>query len=269
MILPPVLDKLLIISRRDLLTGLRYRTGFWLQSFSMIAELAASFYLAQAIGPGFRPDGVDYYTFLLVGTALFGFLIAGVAASVKAVHDAQVTGTMEVLMTTSTSAPVLVLLTTFSTFAGRTLYMIFYLAAGFALFQVPLDHPNLPACAVIFALLLVIASSLGVMAAAVQVVTQKGGGVVFLLASLGGFLGGTMFPISVLPSSLRNLAELFPLTHAVQGTRLALLQGASFAELSPAIGVLSVYALLLLPASLYLFSSALRYSRRNGTLSFY
>lgn len=269
MILPPMLDKLLVIGRRDLLTALRYRTGFWLQTLSMVVELAASFYLAQAIGPQFRPDGVDYYTFLLVGTALFGFLIAGVSISVAAIHDAQITGTMEVLMTTSTSAPALVLLTAFSTFAGRTLSTIFYVAVGLALFQVPLRNPNLLACAVVFALLLLISSALGVMAAAVQVVTQKGQGLVVLLASLGGFLSGTMFPISALPPSLRLLAELFPLTHAVQGTRRALLQGASFAELSGPIAALALYALLLLPASLYLFSRALVYARRKGTLSFY
>ncbi|MGH9509364.1 MAG: hypothetical protein ACRD2M_05465, partial [Terriglobales bacterium] len=84
MTLPPLLDKLLIVSRRDLLTALRYRTGFWLMLFGLIAELAASFYLAQAIGPSFQPDGVEYYSFLLVGTALFGFLVAGVSVSVQA-----------------------------------------------------------------------------------------------------------------------------------------------------------------------------------------
>lgn len=269
MTLPPLLDKLLVIARRDLLTSLRYRTGFWLLTLSMVVELGAAFYLAQAIGPEFRPDGVDYYTFLLVGTALFSFLIAGVSVSVEAVHEAQITGTMEVLMTSSTSAPALVLLTTFSTFAARTLQMVVYLAAGFALFQVPLRNPNLPACGVIFFLLLVIACALGVMAAAVQLVTQKGRGVVFLLGSLGSFLSGAMFPISALPPSLRFVAEMFPLTHAVQGTRLALLQGAPLSDLSGAIGTLALYAVLLLPASLYLFTRALGYARRKGTLSFY
>ncbi|MGH9532474.1 MAG: ABC transporter permease [Terriglobales bacterium] len=269
MTLPPLLDKLLVVSRRDLLTALRYRTGFWLLLFGMIAELAASFYLAKAIGPGFQPDGVDYYSFLLVGTALFGFLVAGVSVSVQAVHDAQVTGTMEVLMTTSTSPSVLVLLTTFSTFAGQTLHMLFYLAAGIVLFQVPLGTPNVLACFLILVLLLIIASALGVLAAAVQVVTQKGRGVVFLLASLGGFFGGTMFPVSVLPPPLRTVAELFPLTHAIRGARLALLRDASLADLSTPLSVLGLYALLLVPTSLYLFSRAIRYARQRGTLSFY
>lgn len=264
-----LLDKLWVISRRDLLTILRYRMGFWLLSLSTVLELAASFYLAQAIGPQFRPDGVDYYAFLLVGTALFGFLISGVSISVEAVHDAQVTGTMEVLMTTSTSAPVLVLLSTFSTFATRTLSTLFYLAVGLALFQVPLRNPNLLACAVIFLLLLLIASALGVMTAAVQVLTQKGRGLVFLLASLGGFISGTMFPVSALPAPLRWLADAFPLTHAVQGTRLALLRDASFAELQTPIAILLLYAIVLVPAGLYLFSRAIRHARQKGTLSFY
>jgi len=266
---PSLWDKLWVISRRDLLTALRYRVGFWLLTLSAVMELAASFYLSQAIGPQFRPDGVDYYSFLLVGTALFTFLISGVGISVEAVHDAQVTGTMEVLMTTSTSAPVLVLLSTFSTFARLTLSALFYLTMGLALFQVPLRNPNLPACALLLLLLLLISSSLGVMAAAVQVVTQKGRGLVFLLASLAGLISGTVFPVSALPGPLRWLADVFPLTHAVQGMRLALLRDASLAELQTPVTVLLLYAVLLVPSGLFLFSRAIRHARQRGTLSFY
>jgi ABC-2 type transport system permease protein len=264
-----LLDKLWVIVRCDLLTALRYRMGFWIQTMGMVLELGASFFLAQAIGPQFRPDGVEYYPFLLVGTALLGFLITGVHALVNTIHDLQVNGTMEVLMTTSTSPPLLVFLTTFSSFAARTLSALFYLGVGLVLFPVTLRNPNLLACVLIFLLLLLISSAIGVMAAAVQVLTQKGRGLVALLAALAGFLGGTMFPVSVLPAPLRELAYLFPLTHAVQAMRLALLQGASTADLSTPLGVLTLYALLLVPAGLYMFSRAIRHARQKGTLSFY
>ena len=63
-----VLDKTAMIVRRDLLTTVRYRTGFLLAAAGAITELAAFYYLSIAVGPDFRPEGLEYFSFLLVGT---------------------------------------------------------------------------------------------------------------------------------------------------------------------------------------------------------
>ena len=91
-------DKLRVVLRRDLLTALRYRSGFALTIAGAIVELAAFFYLSRAIGPGFRPDGVDYFSFLLVGTGFYTFLVMSVNSFFSTVQEAQQTGTLEVLM---------------------------------------------------------------------------------------------------------------------------------------------------------------------------
>ncbi len=269
MTVPPLLDKLVVIGRRDLLTALRYRLGFGLHAISTLAELAAFFFLARAVGPGFRPEGMEYYQFLLVGTALNGFLVGGISACINTIHDAQLTGTMEVLMTTSTPPPIIVLLSTFSAFAGRTLHMVLYLAAGFLLAGALPGQANLLGCFLIYTLTLGLAVAAGVTAAAIQITTQKGGGVVILLASLGWFLSGAVYPVEVLPAPLRDLSQLYPLTHSLRGMRLALLRGASLSELAEPIAALALFCALLLPASFYLFSRGLRRARQDGSLSFY
>src|SRR5256886_10883614 len=101
-----LLDKMLAIARRDLLTAIRYRIGFLVGAAGALAELAAFYYLSRAVGPGFRPDGVEYFSFLLVGTGLYTFLVVGINAFLHIVQEAQQTGSLEVLMTTSTPAPV-------------------------------------------------------------------------------------------------------------------------------------------------------------------
>lgn len=106
--LAQLLDKTAAIVRRDLLTAVRYRTGFLITGAGAAAELAAFYYLSRAIGPGFRPEGVDYFPFLLVGTGFYTFLVMGINAFLVIVQEAQQTGTLEILMTTSTPAPVLV-----------------------------------------------------------------------------------------------------------------------------------------------------------------
>jgi len=139
-----LLDKMAAIARRDLLTAIRYRTGFLITAAGAAAELAAFYYLSRAIGPGFRPEGVDYFPFVLVGTGFYTFLVMGINAFLVIVQEAQQTGTLEILVTTSTPAPVLVFLSAISAFAGNTVQLVFYLGAGLLLFGEPLPTPNIP-----------------------------------------------------------------------------------------------------------------------------
>lgn len=264
-----LLDKMAAIVRRDFLTAIRYRTGFLLTAAGAVGELAAFYYLSRAIGPGFRPDGVDYFPFLLVGTGFYTFLVMGINSFLLIVQEAQQTGTLEVLMTTSTPAPVLVFLSAMSAFAGHTVQLFFYLTAGLLLFGAAPQNPNILGCLVIFALSLAIAVAIGILAAALQLALQKGSAVVWLLGSGVWFLTGTLFPVSALPEPLRVLAELIPITHSLEGMRLALLQGADFATLGHEIGILALFSLILLPSSLLIFSHTLRRARLQGTLSFY
>ncbi len=262
-------DKVLVIARRDLLTAMRYRAGFWSHVITMLAEIAGFYFLARAVGPGYRPDGVSYFPFLLVGTSLYGFLLMGTNAFLNSVREAQWSGTMEVLMTTSTPGPVIVLLTAISAYGGRIFDLLLYLGLGFLLFRVPLQHPNVAAALVVFVLSLLLAVALGIGAAALQVLTQKGSALLWLFGSVFWLMSGTMFPVSVLPAWVQRVSWLIPLTYSLDGLRAALLRGASLADMSKLIAVLAAYAVVLLPASLYLLSATLRHARMRGTLSFY
>ena len=264
----PLTDKMIAIARRDLLIAIRYRTGFVMLAGGAVAELAAFYYLSRAVGPGFRPEGVDYFPFLLVGTGFYTFLVMGVNAFLTSVADAQQTGTLEVLMATSTTPAVLVFLSAVSAFAGSALNLLLYLAAGLMWFGAPL-HPNLPGSLIIFVLSLSIAVAFGIFAAALQFAIQKGSAVIWLLSSGAWLLTGTMFPVASLPKWLRFISGLIPITHALQGMRLALLQGAPFAVLSRDISILAFFSILLLPLSLIVFSHTVRRARLQGTLSFY
>src|SRR2546422_3739136 len=156
-------------------------------------------------------------------------------------------------MTTSTPAPVLVFLSAISAFAGNTVQLVFYLGAGLLLFGAPPQNPNILGSVMIFGLSLAIAVALGILAAALQLAIQKGSALVWLLGSGIWFMTGTLFPVAALPKPLQVAAELIPITHSLDGMRLALLQGADFAMLGPEIGILSVF-LILLPLSLLVFS---------------
>jgi ABC-2 type transport system permease protein len=199
----------------------------------------------------------------------YTFLVMGINAFLLIVQEAQQTGTLEILLTTSTPAPVLILLSAFSAFGRNTVQLIFFVGAGFLLSGGALPRPNLAACALIFALSLLIAVALGIFAAALQLAIQKGSAVVWLLGSGVWFLTGTLFPVATLPRPLRAVSEVIPITHSLDGMRMALLEGATFAGLWREITVLSIFCLILLPLSLMVFSHTLRRARLFGTLSFY
>ena len=264
-----VADKFYAIFRRDLLTALRYPGASWMLVVSMLAELASFYYLSRAIGPRFRPDGMDYFPFLLVGTSFYSYLLAAASGLVSNIREAQTTGTIEVLMTSSTSAPWVVILSAFSVFLERTLYFALYLAAGFTLVQLPAEGINLLGCAAVFLLSLVLSVALGIGAAALQITLQRGGSAVWLFGLASSLLTGTMFPISALPAPIQKVSAMIPFTYSINGLRRALLTGGSLTELAPSLLVLSGFALLLLPASILLLSRALRHARYAGTLSFY
>jgi len=264
--LAALLDKTVVIVRRDVLTATRYRTGFLLGAAGAITELAAFYYLSRAVGPGFRPEGEEYFSFLLVGTGFYTFLLMGVHAFLQTVQEAQQTGTLEVLMTTSTSPPVLVFLSAMSAFAANTVTLAFYLIAG-RVFGAPL-RPNVVTSLAVFALSVVVAAAIGLLAAALQLAVQKGSAVVWVLGSVW-FVTGTLFPVQTLPKPLRDLADLIPITHSLEGMRLALLEGASLSGVGRELMILAIFALVLVPLSLLVFSWTLRRARLAGTLSFY
>jgi ABC-2 type transport system permease protein len=262
------LDKLYAILRRDLLTSIRHRTGFVLTFAGLLTELAAFYFLSRAIGPSFRPDGVEYFPFLLVGTGLYTFFVMSTQAFLDTVQEAQRTGTMEVLMTTSTAPAELVILSSISTLAGNLVNLVIYLLAGAAIFRASV-HANLLACLVVLVLSLALALALGITAAALQVTFQKGSALVWLLGSGLWFLSGTMFPIQSLPRSLELLARAIPLTYAIEAARRALLQGQSVTSIASSLLALLGFSLVLLPLALWGLSFSLHRARQNGTLSFY
>jgi ABC-2 type transport system permease protein len=90
-----------------------------------------------------------------------------------------------------------------------------------------------------------------------------------LIGSTTWFLTGALFPVSALPGPLRAISYLIPITHCLQGMRMALLHGAPMARVWVEVVPLAAFVAILLPLSLLVFVHALRQARSQGTLSYY
>ena len=262
-----ILDKAAAVLKKDLLTALRYRNGFVFAVMAPAAQLATFYYLSRAIGSQFHPEGMPYFSFLIVGTGFYTFLIAGMHSFLQTVQESQQTGTLEILMTTSTPPPVLLLLSAMSAFGSGMLQLVFYLSAGLLLFAAP--HVNPIGCVSVFFLSVVISIAIGLLAAGLQIAIHKGSAVLWLLGSSAWLMAGTLFPVTALPRPLRALSMLLPFTHSLTGIRLALLEGTNLVALTHEIEILLLFSLLLVPLGIVFFSWTVRRARQCGTLSFY
>jgi ABC-type transport system involved in cytochrome c biogenesis permease component len=159
-----ILDKAIAVLKKDVLTAVRYRNGFVLGAVGSAAQLATFYYLSRAVGPQFSPEGMPYFLFLLVGTGFFAFLITGMHSFLQTIQAAQQSGTLEVLMTTSTPPAVLLSLSAISAFAGGLVQLVLYVGVGILLFS-PALHVSLLGCTSVFIFSVLISIAIGIFAA--------------------------------------------------------------------------------------------------------
>jgi len=263
-----IVHKAIAVFRKDALSAIRYRNGCVLRFFSPAAQLAASYYLAKSVGNEFRPDGMSYFVFLVIGAGFYTFLIAGAHSLLRVIQESQQNGTLEVLMTTSTRPAALVSLSAISAFGGDALEFIVYLIAGAGMATSGL-RINYLGFVTVFVLSALIAAAIGLIGAALQIALHKGSTALWLFGSGAWLLTGTMFPVHVLPAPLRALSILVPFTHSLTAMRQALYSVQPGMSPAREIEILSGFAVLMLPASIVLFSWTVRRARQLGTLSFY
>jgi ABC-type polysaccharide/polyol phosphate export permease len=262
-------DKLLAMLRRDLLLSLRYGRGLWLLSITLLLEIAGFAFLAKAIGPGFRPEGIDYFPFLVAGTGLFGYFVACMNAVVSEVRESQVSGALEVLLASGTQPTTYWGLSSLSTVLRELLQLLVYLGIGFVLASRALIEVNWTAAIMVLALSITMAVGLCLLAAAAQVVVQKGGAFVWFFGSVAWLFAGATFSVDSLPAGLRGIAHYFPLRYALDTMRGTLLKGSSWSDLLHPMGWFALGALTVLLAGAGGFSFSVRHAQRRGTLSFY
>ena len=262
-----MIAKAVAVLQRDVLTAVRYRNGLLLSAFGPATQLALSFYLAHAVGPQFKPEGMSYFGFLLIGTGLFAFLLACMHGFLNVVQEAQRAGTLEVLMTTSTRPVVLLWLAALTAIGTAFLQFVLYLTIGLCIFPGAI-HVSAFGIAVVLFLSALIAVAFGICGAGLQISIQKGSVVLWLFGSVAWILTGTLFPVGALPSSVRMVSQWLPLTHSLTGMRLAVFGGPA-GSMSHEIEILTAFTLAILPASIAFFAWTLRRARQLGTLSFY
>ena len=114
--------------------------------------------------------------------------------------------------------------------------------------------------------------ALGIVAAAVKLLSKRGNPFVTIYGMLVVLLSGLMFPVSSLPAPLQAASYLLPPTYAVQGVRRTVLPGGdTLTGPSTLTSVLALagFCVVVYPVSLWLYGRAVDVGRKYGTLAGY
>jgi ABC-2 type transport system permease protein len=142
-----------------------------------------------------------------------------------------------------------------------------YLGWAVLLFNFPVSQANWAGAILILSASVLAFTGLGVLSAGYAILFKRGNPVKWFFLGGAGLVSGVMYPVSVLPPALQFVARLVPVTYSLEGMRLALLQNTSIVDLWPDLRALLLFAVVLLPISLAVFSWALRRTKITGTLT--
>jgi ABC-2 type transport system permease protein len=266
-----LLRSLIVFFKRDFAIESSYHIAFVLQMVESLFAVASFYYLSHFVeSPELThslPAGTNYFSFALVGIAFFDYMSVAMNTFDQTIDQARRNGTLEAMLVTDASVPVILTGSALFPFVLFSLRTSIYLAWGIFLFGFPAGSANWIGAIVVLAVSVFAFAGLGILSASYMLLFMRGNPAKWLLLGLSGVLGGMMYPVSVLPHWLQELAWLLPITYSLQGLRLALLGGAGFGELWHSIAALLLFAAVLLPVSCLAFSWALRRTKTLGTLT--
>ena len=199
--------------------------------------------------------------------AFYGFQSAALLSFAEAIRESQLAGTLEVMLATPTSIPVLVFSAGLWAFAFCGFETVLFLGASM-IFGLNLSHVNVVTVLVVLALTIACISPLGVLAASVTMVFKKSGPVEFFFNSAALLCGGVFLPVDKLPHALQIVAWFLPISHALTALRAGF-NGAPLAHVIENVVWLAVASVVLVPLSLAVFARAVRLARVDGTLGSY
>lgn len=256
---------------RDLSIARTYRTVFVLEVVEALFGVAMFYYVARFVdSPQLQralPQGGGYFAFSLIGFVFLDYLNAAMDTFDRSLEEARDAGTLEHLLVTQTSLPVILAGSAAYPFVVTTLRIAVYIAWGAALFGFPLRGANWPGVVAVLIATFLAFAGLGILSASYLLLFKRGNPAKWFFLSVSGVAGGMLFPISVLPDWLQTVARWNPVTYALDAMRGALLGGAGFPAVWQPLLALLLFAAVLLPLSMAVFSWALRRTKITGTLT--
>ncbi|MDQ6699378.1 MAG: ABC transporter permease [Acidobacteriota bacterium] len=259
--------------KRDAIIAFSYRISFAVSLLEVVTILGVFYYIGKTIGqqnlPVLERYGGSFLAFLLIGIALTDCVGVSLTTFAQQIREGQMTGTLEATLMSPVALARILVYSSLWAYAFSALRLILYLGLGGLLYGVGLGHANLLSATAIFILTILCFMGVGMFWAGVVLLIKRGEAIMHLLGYVVILVSGVLFPRGVLPAWVQRVGEMVPMTHALEGMRLALLQGRSVGELAPVFWKLMAFAVALQIIGIAGFNAAVKISKTGGSLAEY
>lgn len=265
---PGVRSTLLAFLRTEFIEEISYPMSFAFSLLRSVMPLLLSFFIGQLIRD--ERVGNDYLTYVSIGLGVSAMLSGALSGFGGSMQRAFQRGTLETYLVEPVPWTFLPLaMNTWQLILGvfnGTVIMVcgMFLGANYVSGQIP---------AFVFLVLLgiIATTAVGLVSAAVLMLTLKSQPILHVYNMAAGLLAGAVFSVSQLPWWLQVFSYLIPHTYVINGSRTLLMEdpGTFVIPFSTAVIVLSVFSVFVFPFGIWLFRRSLEFSRRMGMLSGY
>jgi ABC-2 type transport system permease protein len=264
--------EMLALIKASWFTATSYRLNIVISLVALLVSVVPLYFVTHALQPvmadSIRTEGGQYFGFLLVGMVSYSFLTVAVNGLPGAIQSGISTGTLEALLATPTRLPWLLCGLVGYNFLWTLLRSVLLLAAGVVL-GMHVFVVRIPASLAVLALLMLAYIPFGIIGAALVLAFRTTGPVLQAVLVLSGLLGGVYYSTDVIPSWIRAVSDVVPLTYGLRALRQTLLGGAPLTEVAPDLIALLGFVLVLMSIAIAALTLALQYARRAGTLAQY
>jgi ABC-2 type transport system permease protein len=262
------LNRVLALTRRDLIIELSYHFQLMLRLFGIVMAVVTFYFLSRLVGDAdeLEPYRGGYFEFALIGLLVIGYSQACIDSLGRSIQAAQGDGTFEILLSTATPLPTLMIGALVVPMLFATIEAMLFLGFGWLLVGFALPIGGLLIAAILLLLTLGTFASMGILSAAVIILTKRGDPFSTMVLQASNVLAGVLFPVALLPDWLQAISRLVPAFYGLRGTREVLLSGGGIDDVAVDLVVLVGFNLVMLPAALFALSRAIRLARITGTL---
>lgn len=259
--------------KRDFNIAMSYKIAFLVQIAGIFFAVPLFYFASTAVSGGeplpvLRQYGGNLFAFVLIGVALVDFSTISLRTFSESLRESQLMGTLEIVLLSPIRLSELLVYSSIWGYLLTSLRFITYIVLGMA-FGLQLGNANVPGAVLVLLLAIISFAAIGILVATVTLLIKRGEALNTLISAASVFLGGVIYPVSVLPSWLAILSKALPITYALAAMRMALLEGRPTVDLLSNIGVLLAFAVVLLPVSMFAFWAAVRITKVTGTLGQY
>jgi ABC-2 type transport system permease protein len=254
------------VMRRDLQLFLSYRLRLVSQLFSTLFGLLLFYYVSRLVKVPAFPTHNDYFAYVVVGLAAMELLTATLHAVPNSLRSELVAGTFERTVVSPYGPLGGIIAMSIFPMLMATVMVTVTLTMAAALFGLPLHWATVPLVIPVVILGMFAFLPLALLLAAIVMIVKQAGSIATFLISGLALAGGSFFPVSVLPSTVRWISDVQPLTPALQLIRHELVGTAISGSAWAASAKLAGWALVLTPLAILAISRSIKLCRARGTL---